>query len=256
MFGHKKRTYLNYAIGELILVVVGILIALQINNWNEERIEQRQIKEYARGLIQDLKRDVVMSETIRADINLILQRIEALSAHVRGKSVDELRNIDLFYLMREPFYRPYTWNRTSFEQIESSGALRQIRNRQLAERISAYAAFTHHLDGDFEFDRTIGTKAIELAIKIVDMNYPDVNALLPVGERESFSFPNSRIHDAYRDTNLSLLTDDINDVRTAVDAYLTLGGRFGIRPRAEIEMPALIAHAQELIDLLESEYSE
>jgi hypothetical protein len=37
----KKRRYLNYAIGELILVVLGILIALQINNWNEERNEQR-----------------------------------------------------------------------------------------------------------------------------------------------------------------------------------------------------------------------
>ncbi len=173
---------MNYPLGELILVVVGIFIALQINNWNEERIEQRQTKEYAYGLIQDLKSDVVMSEAIRADINLILQRIDALSTYVRRKPADGLRNIDLFYLMREPFYRPYTWNRTSFEQIESSGALRQIRNQQLAEKISAYAAFTHHLDRDFEFDRTVSTKAIELAIKIVDISYPDVNLLLPISQ--------------------------------------------------------------------------
>ena len=31
------RKYLLYAIGEILLVVIGILIALQINNWNEER---------------------------------------------------------------------------------------------------------------------------------------------------------------------------------------------------------------------------
>lgn len=43
--------YLRYAIGELVLVVFGILIALQINNWNEDRIEQRQITEYAHALI-------------------------------------------------------------------------------------------------------------------------------------------------------------------------------------------------------------
>ena len=43
MLGKNTRKYLGYAVGELALVVVGILIALQINNWNEERIEQRQI---------------------------------------------------------------------------------------------------------------------------------------------------------------------------------------------------------------------
>jgi len=34
------RKYLFYAIGEILLVVIGILIALQVNNWNEERIRQ------------------------------------------------------------------------------------------------------------------------------------------------------------------------------------------------------------------------
>ena len=32
----KFRSYLGYALGEIILVVIGILIALQINNWNED----------------------------------------------------------------------------------------------------------------------------------------------------------------------------------------------------------------------------
>jgi len=36
--------YVRYSIGELILVVFGILIALQINNWNEERIQQMQFR--------------------------------------------------------------------------------------------------------------------------------------------------------------------------------------------------------------------
>ena len=34
---NKTGKYLKYAIGEIILVVIGILIALSINNWNEER---------------------------------------------------------------------------------------------------------------------------------------------------------------------------------------------------------------------------
>ena len=35
----KTSNYLKYAIGEIVLVVVGILIALQINNWNHDKLE-------------------------------------------------------------------------------------------------------------------------------------------------------------------------------------------------------------------------
>ena len=54
----ELNRYLWYAIGEIFLLVAGILIALQINNWNEERIEQKQIGEYALSLADDLKRDI------------------------------------------------------------------------------------------------------------------------------------------------------------------------------------------------------
>ncbi len=60
----EARGYLLYATGELLLVIVGILIALHINNWNEERKEQRQTAEYARALIDDLRADIEMVEPI------------------------------------------------------------------------------------------------------------------------------------------------------------------------------------------------
>jgi uncharacterized membrane protein YidH (DUF202 family) len=248
--------YLSYAIGELILVVFGILIALQINNWNEERLEQRQIREYAHALIKDLERDLAMVEIITIDINLLIEKIDTLATYVEDRSLDEMRNIDLFYLMRVPFYRPYAWNRTALAQIKSSGALRQMKNRQLVEKVSAYEAFTNHLEGDFDFDRTVGTSSAALASRVVDMNYANIHEVFPVGEMEYFSFPESQFHEAYKNTNLSLLTDDIKDIKIAVNSYLILGGRYGIRPRAEIEMPKLAANARELISLLKEEYPE
>ena len=39
---NKTGKYFKYAIGEIVLVVIGILIALQINNWNQGRIEQNK----------------------------------------------------------------------------------------------------------------------------------------------------------------------------------------------------------------------
>jgi len=51
----KTGKYFKYAIGEIILVVIGILIALSINNWNEKRKERKLEKELVGVLITDLK---------------------------------------------------------------------------------------------------------------------------------------------------------------------------------------------------------
>ena len=53
----KTGRYLKYAIGEIVLVVIGILIALQINNWNEEnkadQFEMIMLKEIKNGFLID-----------------------------------------------------------------------------------------------------------------------------------------------------------------------------------------------------------
>jgi hypothetical protein len=252
----KPGKYLSYAIGELILVVLGILIALQINNWNEERIEQQQIDDYAHSLIQDLERDLAMAAVIKTEIDVLINKIDTLAAYVENRTIEEMRNIDLFYLMRAPFYRPYAWNRTALDQIKSSGALRQMRNQELAGKISAYEAFTHHLEGDFDFDRSVGIRSVELAGTVIDMNYPKVHQIFPSKSPSLFSFPESPLHIAYRDANLSLLTDDLNEIKVVVNSYLILGGYYGIRPRADTEMTKLVEGARELVDLLKEEYPE
>tara|TARA_R110002124_G_scaffold109723_4_gene263141 strand:+ start:4403 stop:4585 length:183 start_codon:yes stop_codon:yes gene_type:complete len=52
-FGHIRKTvfskdttgkYLKYALGKILLVVIGILIAVSINNWNEQRKQERALK--------------------------------------------------------------------------------------------------------------------------------------------------------------------------------------------------------------------
>lgn len=54
---NKIGRYFKYALGEIFLVVVGILIALQINNWNENRKLEEQKQVYYMQLLEDLKKD-------------------------------------------------------------------------------------------------------------------------------------------------------------------------------------------------------
>ena len=52
---NKTGKYFKYAIGEIILVVIGILIALSINNWNEDRKEHGQEQELLTQLQSEFK---------------------------------------------------------------------------------------------------------------------------------------------------------------------------------------------------------
>ena len=54
---NKTGKYLKYAIGEIVLVVIGILIALQINNWNESKKIYSIEKESYENLLSSLRKD-------------------------------------------------------------------------------------------------------------------------------------------------------------------------------------------------------
>ena len=54
----KTGKYLKYALGEIVLVVIGILIALSINNWNEDRKNQLKETVYLEGIKTDLEWDI------------------------------------------------------------------------------------------------------------------------------------------------------------------------------------------------------
>lgn len=53
----KTTKYLRYAIGEIILVVIGILIALQLIARKEENTEKKIVKQYVSSLMEDLESD-------------------------------------------------------------------------------------------------------------------------------------------------------------------------------------------------------
>jgi len=60
---NKFNKYLLYAIGEIVLVVIGILIALSINNWNEETKNNAKSVNYINRLITDISKDTTTINT-------------------------------------------------------------------------------------------------------------------------------------------------------------------------------------------------
>lgn len=258
MVNKNLTSYFWYAMGEIALVVFGILIALQINNWNEERVEQNQIREYALSLIGDLQRDLQMLGPVNGQIQNLIDRSHAMAEYMQGKTLDSISNIDLFIYSRSPSYRPFEWNRAALEQLKNSGALRQIKDQLLVRKISEYDALTKHLDQDYTNDENNIREAVSVMLEVVDMNYPDSMQLPEVWDDNTDSpqlppdFRESAKYLELKATDLPLLTEDFSAVKHAVNHFIEIGS--ALEARTEYEIPRLRTIASEINELISAEY--
>jgi len=84
---NKPIKYFRYAIGEIVLVVIGILIALSINNWNEHRKEDINLYNIYEVVVKDLKNDI-------NDINGLLKYYETIKPKFNKVLDGEMTNND------------------------------------------------------------------------------------------------------------------------------------------------------------------
>ena len=83
----KTTNYLKYAIGEIVLVVIGILIALQVNNWNEGRKQNIQKNLIIQSLVTDLKTDTIL---INKTLNILQQDTTEVMGFVKRMSANDV----------------------------------------------------------------------------------------------------------------------------------------------------------------------
>lgn len=135
--GSKTSRYIKYAIGEIILVVIGILIALQINNWNETRKQISQEKFILEKLQVDLTSDIyaidVQIDKIAANTNELIFCIDAMLGKSEPGREEFIRNLSSLLTLVN-----FDQNRTTFNNIVSSGKIEYLRNQALSDSITAY----------------------------------------------------------------------------------------------------------------------
>jgi len=256
----RSGSFLAYALGEIVLVVVGILIALQINNWNEERIEQRQVRAYALNLAADIQRDLAMIEPVDLQVQRLMRQAELLADYARQRPLEAFENAQLFFLTNGLSYRPFAWNRAAMDQLKNSGALRQIDNYTLVDRISAYDALTHHLDQDYTNDMNLINQLQLTVNRVVDLNYPEereISAWIDTIPDENtvdgyLAFRDSELFARLAARELPLLTGDLGEVRFLVNQMLEV--KNNVEARTTIELPRLRALADDIVRLIDAEY--
>jgi len=161
---NKFSKYLIYAIGEIILVVIGILIALQVNNLNQEKKSSEQIDLLLNNLVEEVKQDI---ETLKSSAKLnefqsnslaqILKitgtKLEIISRFPpipkseendvwKGPYPDTLNrrfvNLSLYF---SGIYNQQALNRNILEELKNTGLFSAIKSDSLKKAINEYYNF-------------------------------------------------------------------------------------------------------------------
>ncbi len=254
---NKVSKYLLYAVGEIVLVVIGILIALSINNSNELQKQNDQIVKYAKLLVNDIEKDIAMMDTIHNTAIKVSIRLDSLANYVRNSKIENISNLNVICLTWIRLYRPYAWNRSTLQEIKSSGSLRLINNEDILNRIVEYESKTRHMDEDYYADKEQSESASQLLNMVVNYNYPNMKKLGTMlrittnsGEiRDTFNDP---VYKEAQEYEISFLEKDKDLLDNAVNQFIRLN--YLINIRTAIELPDLRKDGQKLIDLLKEEY--
>jgi len=146
---NKTGKYLKYAFGEIILVIVGILIALQINDWNENRIAQLRIDSRLINLTKDLETDIEeMVGILKASKNRIIVNKAILIGSNREGSFSVEDTIFQEYNSKEfnepnaiiSSLRTLDGNSSTYNGLISSAEFYLIKNQSLTKKIQKYYA--------------------------------------------------------------------------------------------------------------------
>jgi hypothetical protein len=129
--------YIKYAIGEIILVVIGILIALQINNWNEKRKESKQEVAILKSLKNDIQSDIkdlnFEIEFKKSMINKYANCLDILTDKKKGTKADFFRDFQSILQIGG-----LTLNVTTFNNLQNNGELKLVKNKTLSDSIVGY----------------------------------------------------------------------------------------------------------------------
>ena len=113
----KTTRYFKYALVEIVLVVIGILFALQISNRNENRINNNKLKTYSTEIVKDFRNDTL---SILTEINKAKRLVEARKSLLVLKGHHSL-TADRLEKTLETLYAAVGFSNSTFEKTEQSG---------------------------------------------------------------------------------------------------------------------------------------
>ena len=151
---NRFTRYLAYAAGEIVLVVVGILIALQINNWNDARKDRAREISYMRNIREDVSANIREMDEYLATREESIAAAKRILVHFEGKPIEDVSafNADSIGI--------YNWRRfylgdNTYQELVGSGNFALLSNPAIKDGLLDIEAMYRKLKGEedhFRFD--------------------------------------------------------------------------------------------------------
>lgn len=140
----KTNKYIKYAIGEIVLVVIGILIALQINNWNEGRLEDNREKITIQNLNTEFRENLRDLDSINTTLKRTIRATETIFGKFREGELEEANEVDslLHYVIESPSWKPSEF---VLNDLQNSGGLSKLNNSDLKILLFHWSRFFNEL---------------------------------------------------------------------------------------------------------------
>ena len=116
--------YFRYAIGEIVLVVIGILIALSINNWNETNNNKASAKLHLKTISNNIKEDVLQLEEFYKFTDTTLQISKRLTRQFQ--TLDPVDEYTTHYITKLLLEKTTSPNKSGLETLNNSGELAYV----------------------------------------------------------------------------------------------------------------------------------
>lgn len=149
--GHIRK-YFWYALGEILLVVIGILIALQINNWNEKRKLHASEQEIIAALTIEFESNLSLLYQAIDELEFNMDQVRNLGEFT-GPETPDFNEADISDLMVLIFkystnYEPYTG---TIDEVINSGKLSIIENQNIRSGLSMFKSDLTRLELQEEY---------------------------------------------------------------------------------------------------------
>jgi hypothetical protein len=206
---YKPIKYIRYAIGEIILVMIGILLALQVNDWNNDRLESKKEQLFLKNLQSDFKTNLTELNSVYKGTLDAYQASNDLLEAIKGEP--PLIHTEINKLLDEIINKISSLDLISgsIDEITNTGSLNLINDLELRKLISNWPYYEADTEDDIKImvDNLMGFFIPSLLDKVILRNIP-----IPERFEEDLDLPKISKSGFTIDYNKSLRTLEFENV--------------------------------------------
>ena len=168
----KLRKYLLYAIGEILLVMIGILLAFQVNSWNNQRLKNKAVRLTYTNIKRQINDDKDLIRGIIDYNNLYLEQYEFAKELIENNDRSKIDTLG-YIALKLTKYSDFNRNSNIYETLVNSGELSLISNDEIIERL-------HDLEENYYYINRMEQIHFEVILSSV---IPDLKTIMKFSDR-------------------------------------------------------------------------